>query len=422
MLVYPQTKSLLTSLQFAYYNLLSSQVTFAKEFLKSKFNGIPLGVHFWKSRIFLIPLLIIIIFIIIYQQSNPVFDKLTVKAGIFLQEHLIRLFRNFELLMVFTFLCGILLANFVFFRESETAVVKRDLESIDNLKREKRNRSHHFRLTGLKNEYKAGIFLLLVLNMILLVLNVIDIYWVWFHFEWEGQYLKQFVHEGTNLLILSIMISIALVLFFFRGNLNFYKKNSLLKYLSYAWLLQNTILAISVAIRNFWYIHYFALAYKRIGVFIFLILTVYGLYTVFIKVLKRKSSFYVFKSNAYAIYFVLIISSAVNWEIVIAKYNFKHADRAFLHLDFLSTLSAGALPYLDKSLDELERIHELQKKMFPFEKTYMSPQGYYNMIDLRKNYFRDHWKTKSLWSWNLPEYLAYRQLFPDNGNTKTDDQ
>ncbi|MCX6249457.1 MAG: DUF4173 domain-containing protein [Bacteroidetes bacterium] len=268
-----------------------------------------------------------------------------------------------------------------------------------------------FGFNALKNEYKAGVFLLLILNLILLILNLIDISWVWFNFNWEGQYLKQFVHEGTYLLIISILISIILVLYYFRGNLNYYPNNRLLKYLSYIWLGQNGILTVSVAIRNFWYIHYFALAYKRIGVIIFLILTIYGLYTVFIKVMQKKSSFYLFKSNAYGFFLILIVSSLINWDNFIAAYNFKNSDKSFLHLDFLATLPDKSLPYMDKTLSKLYKIDSIQKEKFRFEEKYMTPEEFYQIINIRKIQFKQKWEAKNFLSWNLPEYLAYRKLF-----------
>jgi hypothetical protein len=96
--------------------------------------------------------------------------------------------------------------------------------SVDTLQRVRTGKGRIFKFNSLKKEFIAGIFLLLILKSLILVVSSIDIYWVWFNFKWEGQYLKQFVHEGTYLLILSILISIALILFLFRGNHNFYKK------------------------------------------------------------------------------------------------------------------------------------------------------------------------------------------------------
>jgi hypothetical protein len=354
--------------------------------------------------------IIIIIFIFIYRRSNPIFDQLVSHVGVYMQDCLNYVFKDFDFLIIVTFIIGLFLSNFFLLRTSDEGIIKSDLLSSTELKRKKMRKGRNIRVTALKNEYKAGIFLLLILNLILLVLNTIDIYWVWFNFKWEGQFLKQFVHEGTYLLILSIIISIVLVLYYFRNNLNFYSRNTLLKYLSFIWLAQNGILVISVAIRNFYYINYFSLAYKRIGVIIFLVLTIYGLYTVFVKVRQRKSSFYLFKSNSYAIYYVLIICSIINWDSVIAKYNFKHSDKSFLHWDYMSTLSDKALPYLDKTLPELTQIDKIQKAKFPFQQKYMTPEAYYQVIQDRKTIFIKKWESKNILSWNLPEYLAYRKF------------
>jgi hypothetical protein len=242
-------------------------------------------------------------------------------------------------------------------------------------------------------------------------LNGIDINSVWFNFKCEGQYLKQYVHQGTYLLILSILISIAIILYFFRGNLNFYKQNKFLKYLSFIWLAQNGILAISVGIRNFRYIEHYNLAYKRIGVAIFLLLTLYGLYTVLLKVKKKKSTFYLFKTNALAFYIILVISSLVNWDKCIATYNFSHSDTAFLDLDYLSSFSDKTLPYLNKTKLELDDITIKQKENFNFKDYFLTSESYYNIIQNRKKQFKKEWESKSFLSWNLAEYLAYKKLF-----------
>lgn len=409
LIIYPEAKSLLNSFWLSFFNLVPSQFSFLRTILKIRFKKQSLGNYVYQWRIFLIPAFIVTVFILIYQASNPVFDDMVSRAGIFLNDIFIDLFRNFDTLIIFTFTLGLIISNFILFRKREERIIKSDANSDEQLYRGK-NKKRKAGL-GLKREHKAAIFLLTILNLLLLVINVIDVNWVWFNFSWNGQYLKQFVHEGTYLLILSIFISIGLVLYFFRNNLNFFSRNKLLKYLCYAWLVQNAVLTVSVAIRNFRYIDFFSLAYKRIWVLIFLALVLYGLYTVLVKVKYRKSAFYLFKSNTYAIIVVLIFFSVFDWDNIIAKYNFKHSDRAFLHLDYLATLSDQALPYLDKPLDELVKTDKIQKEKFRFEEKYMSPQEYHTIIERRKESFKEKWEAKRFLSWNLPEYLAYKKLF-----------
>jgi len=182
------------------------------------------------------------------------------------------LFKNMEFTLFLTIIFGFLLSNYFFLGKPARSIATQDLNSTDQLLRIRNKYSTKFKITALNSEYKSAIILFALLNVLILVINIIDIWWVWFNFEWNGEYLKQFVHEGTYLLILSILVSLAISIFYFRGNLNFLKNNKVLKYLAYTWLAQNAVLTISVGIRNFWYINYFSLAYLRIGVIFFLLL------------------------------------------------------------------------------------------------------------------------------------------------------
>ena len=338
------------------------------------------------------------------------FDELVSGFLNSINNYLILLFENIDVTLLLTMLICLFISNLLIFKTINKKVIDSDMNATFLLKRSKIKKNRFFKFNDLKNEYKAGVFLLVVLNILLLIVNLIDINFVWFNFKWEGQFLKQFVHEGTYLLILSILISIGLVVFFFRENLNFYSKNKTLKYLSYAWLIQNGVLTISVAIRNFYYINYFSLAYKRIGVLLFLILTLYGLYTVFNKVKNKKTSFYLFQTNFAALFILLILSSIINWDKVIAKYNFKHANSSFLELNYLVDFSDKTLPYLDKSLLEIQQIHKIQTEKFPYYKNYMTPEEYHSIIQNRKKKFIKDWEQKSFLSWNLAEYLAYEKI------------
>jgi hypothetical protein len=72
------------------------------------------------------------------------------------------------------------------------------------------------------------------------------------------------------MLILSILLSLGILIYYFRSNQNFYPKNGFLKAAAYLWLVQNAVLSVSVLIRCGYYISEYGLAYKRIGVVIFL--------------------------------------------------------------------------------------------------------------------------------------------------------
>ncbi|MEI7664174.1 MAG: DUF4153 domain-containing protein, partial [Bacteroidota bacterium] len=241
---------------------------------------------------FVLPMILILFFLVIYSASNPYFSNIVEKLLRFPGQWLEKLLAHVNFSLMGVLLLGTWTAVIFIFRKQIGIIPSWDENTPETLQHHRRPGSGGgFRMLALKSEYRAGLFLLVVLNLLILLQNVLDIWFVWFNFKWNGQYLRQFVHEGTYLLIFSILISIGIILWLYRGNLNFLKGNSLLRKLSYAWLLQNMVLVISVAIRNGWYIYHYALAYKRIGVFVFLALTFIGLITVMVKVGSCRTSF-----------------------------------------------------------------------------------------------------------------------------------
>lgn len=412
LLVWPQFRSLLPALLQAMVNFVHAQWAFLQRLTVVKMNGKSLGYYLRKAGIFLVPTLVVLVFFSIYRNANPLFNQWFGKTGEWIANVLEQFVNYLDTPLFATLFWSFIFSNFLLFRHFNPSITETDAMQHDDAVRKRKQGILGFKTTSLKSEHKAALVMLTALNALLLVMNISDIQLVWLGFEWEGQYLKQFVHEGTYLLIFSILISIGIVLYFFRGNLNFYKKNRLLKVLSYAWLAQNALLAMSVAMRNYWYISYYALAYKRIGVLIFLVLTLYGLYTVYRKVSLRKTSAYLFRVNFHAALLVLSLSSLVNWDAVIARYNFDHAGKSFVHFAFLAELSDKTLPLLDKPLAELKKIQESQQS-YSAERHDIRPEEYYDAIQQRKKEFLERWQSQDLLEWNWPEHQAYGMLMKE---------
>ncbi|MEE9350538.1 MAG: DUF4153 domain-containing protein, partial [Flavobacteriaceae bacterium] len=143
--------------------------------------------------------------------------------------------------------------------------------------------------------------------------------------EISGSVFSSQVHSGINALIASIVIAIIILLYVFRGDINFYKENKTLKRLAFAWIILNIILVLSIATKNGQYIYYFGLTYKRIGVLIYLTLAVTGLITTLLKIDQIKNIWYLLRINTKAAFVVLIIASTVNWDYHITNYNFNYA-------------------------------------------------------------------------------------------------
>ena len=149
-------------------------------------------------------------------------------------------------------------------------------------------------------------------------------------------------------------MAMLVILYFFSGNLNFFSKNKTLKVLAYVWIVQNTFLVFSVLIRDYHYINLSGLTYKRIGVLVFSLLCCIGLLTVYLKVAKQKTLFYLFKTNGDIWYALLILAGFVNWDVYIVDYNLSKRSTAHLDVTYLMNLSDKTLPQLIENKELLK--------------------------------------------------------------------
>jgi hypothetical protein len=245
---------------------------------------------------------------------------------------------------------------------------------------------------------------------LLLCINCIDIVYVWFGFEYSpATNLSAYVHEGAGLLIFSILLAMLLLLFYFRGNLNFYKKNQWLRYGTYAWLLQNAVLVFSVLLRDYYYIAHFGLAYKRMGVLVFLLLVLAGLVTVFIKIQQLKTTYYLLRVNAWFAFTILVAASCLHWDEMIAQYNLSRKATIPLDVKFLLTLSDKTLPLIEKNKDILNRpdIVVPDGDGESFYRSVLTPRQFF---ENRKMAFARQQRSYSWLSWNEADAYVKKEM------------
>jgi hypothetical protein len=113
--------------------------------------------------------------------------------------------------------------------------------------------------------------------------------------------------------------------------------------------------------------------------------------------------------NALSVFCLLVILSFFNWDRIIAKYNFGHANQSFVHFDFLCQMNDSSLPYLDKDLETLQMI-EAGNDRFPSKIEYMDAAVYYDIIQSRKLQFIENQEKQHWLSWNLASAQAYTAL------------
>ncbi|WP_296380946.1 DUF4173 domain-containing protein [Winogradskyella sp.] len=263
------------------------------------------------AKIIIIPTIIVIIFISLYQNGNPLFSGIIDKIDLG--------FINFQWLL-FAGLGYYLFSNIHKPIEVEPAT-ELDLKTGNELAK-----STTFSIPKLKKENQLGIILISLLNALIVLFLITDITFILNNEKVRASVFSSQVHSGINALIGSIVIAIVILLYVFRGDINFYKENKTLKRLAFAWIILNIILVLSISVKNSQYIYYFGLTYKRIGVLVYLTLAVTGLVSTLLKIDKIKNIWYLLRLNTKAAFIVLILSSTVNWDYHITNYNFNYAE------------------------------------------------------------------------------------------------
>jgi hypothetical protein len=377
-------------------------------------------------RFAIIPLLIAAVFFLLYSFSNAIFQDAVKDMGVAISNFFSRFFTWFSWDRFGFLLLGLFITGGLLIKMHSNYFSEKDFSQHNELWRKKNNLSKWKQgamfdllsvfmgrfangMLALRNENTVGIISLVMLNVLLLFINAIDVVYVWFGFEYTPNLnLKEYVHEGTGMLIFSILLAMAVLLFFFRGNLNFYKKNKWLRFGAYGWILQNAILVISVLLRDYYYIQHMGLAYKRIGVLVFLSMVLMGLITVFVKIQQRKTSYYLLRVNGWFAILLLVAASCIHWDETMAKYNLAHKNTVPLDVKFLLTLSDKTLPLIEKNQDILNGTAATINDEGSY--LYRSSLTEKQLFEQRKKNFLQQQEKYSWLSWNVADDYVKNEL------------
>jgi hypothetical protein len=335
-----------------------------------------------RLLIILIPIVISTIFFLMYREASPLFKDFT---------------RNINLdfltwdLTLFTIGGLMLLYAFYYHRRIKYLFIK-DMQASNELLEEQVNKkSFLLNLMDVPAENLSGVVLLGLLNFLVLTVNILDINYIWISHQLPvGLNFSEFVHQGIGMLITSIITAILIILYYFRGSQNFFQKNLTLKILAYLWIIQNLILVLSTAVRNQLYINEFSLTYKRIGVYVYLVLCIAGLATTLVKILRTRSNWFLFRKNGWAFYSVLVLSCLFNWDLIITRFNINYSKN--LDSYYLFNLSPSSLP-------DLWRLHNSESNILD-EK----------ILEQKTYEFESKWQESEWQSWNYENWKIKKEL------------
>lgn len=333
-----------------------------------------------------IPILILTVFLFIFISANPKFYELYVSFW----DNIAFLLEGLSFSRLLFFIWSITIASWLVYRYTNEVLAKSDFLYKDVIERKSNTRNlTPFKTIDLKKEFLSSLILLVMVNLLLLIVNIIDINWVWINFEYNHDFnISQFVHEGTYLLIISVLLSIGILHYIFRRNLNFFSKSPILTKLAYFWIAQNIILVCSVGLRNLHYINVFGLSNKRIGVYIFLIITLMGLLSIGFKIKNINSFSHYLRTNMWYAYIILVCSSAPNWDYIISSFNLN--STVVPDYGYLIQLSDTNIPLLENLYANLTPRQQL-------------------LFDKKKQLFLEDYNENETWlSWDYASYKTFK--------------
>lgn len=369
---FPLLKSAVTAMLLGILQAVSGPYGIFSKLQATKLGTINFKPVIKPIKYIVLPLLMVIIFCTLYSTANPIFAKYTQLIADSIAQFLTQIF-NFLFIDIsipkcLFILLGIFITAGLIVGIKSKLLAEIELEENDQLTRKRSDKKtswflQDFRILlagnqtqkslALKTENTVGIICFMMLNLLLMLLNGIDIYTLWLNNVVTTKNFSAALHDGTTTLIFSIVFAMLIIVYFFSGNLNFYKQNKWIKLLAYIWIAQNAFLVASVFHRDYDYIFYHGLTYKRICVAVFATLSLVGLVTVYLKVAQQKTVFYLYRLNAKVWYLLIIVLSFINWDVFIVRYNLAKADKIGIDVDHLMTLSDKTLPILNENRDFL---------------------------------------------------------------------
>jgi hypothetical protein len=234
----------------------------------------------WQKTLafIIIPLVLISLFFGIYSVGS---------------NHFASLFQDYELdVNVWQLLCLSVLGFFIAFNywnyAVERFIYKHNNLLSDDFQEQFKTPKSTYSFLDLDAERASGVISFFCLNILLIFFIITYNYEQFYEVSKTPVQLSEETHERVNAVIISIIMAVLVIMFYFKSAFNFDPKAMLMKIFARTWIILNGILVISAALKNYEYIISFGFTYKRLGVIAFLLLALIGLALTFIKIQRKK--------------------------------------------------------------------------------------------------------------------------------------
>ena len=305
-------------------------------------------------------------------------------------DHFAKLFTDFELnLNFFQFTLILLLGFFIAFNYWNLTIhrfiFKRNFELDNHFSDAEKIQQPTYSFLDIQSERTSGVMTFLALNVLLVIFIITFNYEQFVEIQKSPNQLSEETHERVNAVIMSIVMAIVLIMFYFKSGFNFDPKAQVMKLLAKIWIFLNAVLVFSAMAKNAEYFISYGLTYKRLGVVAFLTLSLIGLVLTFVKIQQKKTNAYLFNQMFWYFYGMILVCSYVNWGGLMTAQNMKRNDFAVdFHQTSVSFSEKQLLKYAEKRQDSALKTtleHKIKQQQ---NESFLSGLLYYKSISVTK--------------------------------------
>ncbi|MFT5725089.1 MAG: hypothetical protein ACI9JN_002212 [Bacteroidia bacterium] len=302
----------------------------------------------------LIPGALLTFFSILYYQSSPAFKQLldTIRWDHFPE-------------FIFTAILGLFTASVLLYCFAPIKLNK----MYDNIANKSTVVSDYM---GNKTFVKSWLLGVWSVVGLLLVVTISD-----FTYQIKGEMPADFsyssyLHQGIYASIFSIICSAVLTVL--TTNYLGDERKASFRIANYIFIALNGVFIWQNVLRNYTYISEYGLTEKRLILYVYLTLCLIGLVLTIITIAQNKSLGFLYKFNAFNVYFVLTVSAVLNWSTIITSYNLEHpyGSHQLIDYDYLLSLDKSNTyllePHTNKMRDDLqERMQYRQSSVMNYD-------------------------------------------------------
>ncbi|MEH7890286.1 DUF4173 domain-containing protein [Elizabethkingia meningoseptica] len=330
----------------------------------------------WQKllAVVLVPTFLVLMFFVVYTYGSSHFADLFTNISWDI---------NFLQLFCLTVL-GIFIAFNYWNFAVERLIYKHNYMLSNEFGSEKTEPKPTYSFLDLNTERMGGVVSFLVLNILLIFFIVSYNYEQFYEIPKTPAQLSDETHERVNAVILSVVMVILVIMFYFKSGFNFDPKAKLMRLLAKIWLCLNMLLLFSAMMKNTEYIVSYGMTYKRLGVYAFSILALIGLVITLIKIQKKKTNAFLFNTMLWCFYGSILIISFINWGAIITSQNIQRQDfSAEYHLKSVNFNEKYLLKYAEDQHNNLLRSDVLDRVKKEQQKSFLSKSLYYELVNTK---------------------------------------